>query len=55
MTSGSGTGAKEGEGHQGVMDKVKAAMGGAPWQVSIPAKLLTRSLRNVHTFMARPG
>ncbi|CAK0785482.1 hypothetical protein CVIRNUC_008691 [Coccomyxa viridis] len=32
MTSGSGTGAVEGEGHQGMMDKVKAAMGGAPWQ-----------------------
>ena len=48
MTSGSGTGAVEGEGHQGMMDKVKAAMGGAPWQVGIAEHLLIRSFLYVH-------
>ena len=39
-TSVSGTGAGESDGHLGMMDKVKAAMGGAPWQVGIPELLL---------------
>ena len=53
MTSGSGTGAVEGEGHQGMMDKVKAAMGGAPWQVGISEQLLICTFVYVHSSMAR--
>ena len=44
LNSGSGTDAVEGEGHHGIMDKVKAAMGGAPWQVGTPEQILTSNL-----------